>query len=199
MIEQCPSILALLNQLQRVPYLASKNLYLVTEYFLELDFQAVQKFCDVLKDLKNNIEKCQLCWTFKEKNNNCIFCSSLKRDKRVICVIESWRDLIKIEKSEGYRGLYHVLGGLICPLDGISAEDLTIKQLIDRVIQGCDELIFALRQTPEGEATVAYIASKLKNYDVKISCIATGLPVGSSLESMDRLTVSKALIERRPY
>ncbi len=160
--------------------------------------RGTDQFCKVLNDLKNNIEHCPTCCTWKEKTKDCIFCTSPKRDKTIICVVETWRDLVALEKTGGYQGLYHVLGGALCPLDGIGPEDLTIKQLIARV-GDCKELIFAFNQTPEGEATSSYISSKLKGTSVKITCLARGLPVGSSLEAMDRLTIYKALSERRPF
>jgi recombination protein RecR len=199
MIEQNPSLLAFLKQLQRVPYLASKNLYVVAQHFLDLDEQATEQFCRTLTNLKQNLEKCSECWSWKEKARDCSFCTSVKRDKQTICVVETWRDLIALEKTGGYLGLYHVLGGALCPLDGIGPENLTIKQLIERVDRGCTELILAFNQTPEGEATASYIATKLKGRSIRISCLARGLPVGSSLEAMDRLTVYKALSERRPF
>ena len=199
MIEQSPSLLALLKQLQRVPYLASRNLYVVAQHFLDLDEQSIDKFCKVLKDLKECVDKCEHCWTWKEREQLCRFCTSTKRDKDIICVVETWRDLIALEKTAGYFGLYHVLGGALCPLDGIGPDDLTIKQLIVRAQNGCKELIFAFNQTPEGEATAAYISSKFKDKSITITCLARGLPVGSSLEAMDRLTVYKALSERRPF
>lgn len=201
MIEQNPSLLALLKQLQRVPYLASKNLYVVAQYFLDLDMQAAEQFCRTLMTVKANLEKCIECWSWKEKDKGCPFCTAAKRDKQVICVVETWRDLIALEKTGGYQGMYHVLGGALCPLDGIGPENLTIKQLVERISRGCSEVIFAFNQTPEGEATASYIAHKLQKLEspVRISCLARGLPVGSSLEAMDRLTVYKALSERRPF
>ena len=199
MIEQSPSLFALLKQLQRVPYLASRNLYVVAQHFLDLDEQSIEHFCTVLKNLKERVDKCQNCWTWKERQQPCRFCTSKKRDADTICVIETWRDLIALEKTAGYFGMYHVLGGALCPLDGIGPDDLTIKHLTMRVEQGCKELIFAFNQTPEGEATAAYISTKLKDKDITITCLARGLPVGSSLEAMDRLTIYKALSERRPF
>lgn len=199
MIDNSPSLIAFLKQLQRVPYLASKNLYVVAQYFLDMDEAGIEKFCTVLKDLKEKIEQCTLCWTWKEKGQDCRFCSSTKRDAHVICVVENWRDLIALEKTGGYFGLYHVLGGTLSPLEGVGPDDLTIKQLVARVNAGCKELIFAFNQTPEGEATAAFISHKLKGKDIMITRLARGLPVGSSLEAMDRLTVYKALSERRPY
>lgn len=199
MIENNQVLLLFLKQLQKIPYLASKNLYLVAQYFLDLKDQDVEQFCNILKSLKQNTEKCTICFVWKEVNKDCSYCVSHKRNKDIICVVETWRDLIAIEKTGAYQGQYHVLGGAICPLDGISPQDLTINQLINRINHDCKEVILALNQTPEGEATASYIASKIKNDTIKVSCVARGLPVGSVLESMDRLTVSKALSERRPF
>jgi len=199
MIENTPSLTALLRQLQKVPYLASKNLYLVAQYFLELDKDSFDQLCGSLVNAKKNILKCQTCWSWKERDGKCVICESTKRDKRSICVVETWRDLIALEKVGCYQGVYHVLGGSICPLDGLGPDDLTLKQLFDRAKIGCDEVILALNQTPEGEATASYIASKLRNIPVKITCLARGLPVGSSLDSIDRITISKALLERRSF
>ena len=106
---------------------------------------------------------------------------------------------MSIEKTGGYQGVYHVLGGVISPLDGMGPEDLTINHLLQRINEAVKEVILATNQTPEGEATAAFIAHKLKKFPVAISCLARGVPVGSSLEFMDRLTVYKALSERRPF
>lgn len=204
MIDQSPTLTMLLKQLQRIPYLASKNIFKVAEYFLKLDDEALHNFCVSLKNSKAHIQQCSICFTWKEKDRQCAYCSSTRRDQTTICVVESWHDFIAIERTSGYQGVYHVLGGVICPLEGIGPDELTIKQLIARIenketSKPCAEIIFAFSQTPEGEATAAYIASKLKQFPVKVSCLARGLPVGSSLESMDRLTVFKALSERRPF
>lgn len=199
MIDKITPVANLLKQLQQVPYLASKNLYRVAHYFLELDADKIEQFCLVLQDLKSKLDKCSICWCWKEKEQGCAFCSSSKRNQAIICVVETWQDLIAIEKSGGYTGVYHVLGGAICPLEGIGPENLTIEQLRSRVNPSCTEIILALNQTPEGEATAAYIAEKIRDTKVLISCLARGVPVGASLESMDRLTVYKALSERRPF
>lgn len=118
----------------------------------------------------------------------------------MVCVVETWQELLAIEQTKGYNGVYHVLGGVIYPLNGVGPEDLSIEPLIARIKrQQITEIILALSQTPEGEATASYIASKLKGISVTISCLARGLPVGSSLGMMDRVTVFKALSERRPF
>ncbi|MCK5632425.1 recombination protein RecR [bacterium] len=199
-MEKIPSLDNLLKTLQQVPYLASKNLYRVASHFLHMEPRAVEQFCKVLLAAKMNIEKCSVCCAWKEKTGMCMFCSAAQKDQTIVCVVESWQELLAIERTGGYSGVYHVLGGAICPLDGIGPEDLTIDVLVDRVAKhGVKELIFATNQTPEGEATAAFIARKLENSSVKISCLARGVPVGSSLEFMDRLTVYKALSERRPF
>ncbi|HLJ31193.1 MAG TPA: recombination mediator RecR [Candidatus Babeliales bacterium] len=200
MIEELPTLAHLLKVLQQVPYLASKNLYRVAAHFLEMQPQQIAQFCAALEVAQDRLKKCEICFFWQEAAAECIFCSSSKRDQSVVCVVETWQEILAIEKTKGYFGVYHVLGGSISPLEGISADDLTINALVDRVEKGIiKELILATNQTPEGEATASYIARKLKEKNITISCLARGLPVGSSLEGMDRLTVFKALSERRPF
>jgi len=200
MLEELPTLAHLLKVLQQVPYLASKNLYRVAAHFLEMDAQQIAQFCAILESAKNKLKKCTICFYWQEVSAECVFCKSSRRDGSTICVVETWQEILAIEKTKGYIGLYHVLGGSISPLDGIGPEDLTIDSLIARVARGnVKEIILATNQTPEGEATATYIARKLKGMNVAISCLARGLPVGSSLEGMDRLTVFKALSERRPF
>jgi recombination protein RecR len=174
-------------------------MYRVAAHFLTMDTSKIDQFCKSLVEAKNNITHCTICFTWVEKNRPCFLCTSTRRNKNVICVVETWQELITIERTGGYQGLYHVLGGAISPLDGIGPEDLTIDALVSRVNDEVTELILATNQTPEGEATAVYIANKLKDKSVEISCLARGIPVGSSLEFMDRLTVYKALSERRPF
>jgi len=199
MIHQLPTLQGAVKQLQQVPFLASKNLYRVLSHFLEMDPAKLDAFCAALQAAKKNLIPCSRCFVWKERNNPCLFCDNSRRDKSVICVVESWQELLAIDRTEGYKGLYHVLGGNICPLDGIGPEDLTIDALALRIDDSVQEVILAMNQTPEGEATSAYIVQKLSQKNVKISCLAKGVPVGSSLEFIDRLTMFKALAERRPF
>jgi recombination protein RecR len=200
MSEQLPSLEHLLKILQQVPYLASKNLYRVAAHFLEMKPQNIAQFCATLQAAQSRLKKCDICFYWQEVSACCVFCSSSKRDQSIVCVVETWQEILAIEKTRGYLGVYHVLGGSISPLEGIGPDDLTIGALIDRVSSGViKEVILATNQTPEGEATATYIARKLKEKEIVISCLARGLPVGSSLEVMDRLTVFKALSERRPF
>lgn len=200
MIDNFTALLKLIKNLQQVPYLASKNLYRVAHYFLEMDPEKAKDFCKSLMDVKELLEKCAICCVWKEKAKDCVFCSCKKRNRSLICVIENWQDMVSIEKTGGYQGLYHVLGGLLSPLEGIGPEDLSLKQLISRLNNGeSKEVILAFNQTPEGEATSSYIANKLSKIEVKVSCLARGLPMGSYLEAMDRMTIYKAISERRPF
>lgn len=203
MNDQLPTLTKLLKQLQQVPYLASKNLYRVAHHFLQMDSARLEQFCTALQQAQAGLKKCAICCAWQEKDASCSFCSSPRRDQGLICVVETWHDLYAIEKTGGFTGVYHVLGGAISPLDGISPEDLSVPQLVTRLASGCTELIFALNQTPEGEATSAYIARKINHaYNTrtfKITCLSRGVPVGSSLESVDRVTVFKALAERRLF
>jgi len=200
MLEKLSTLAQLLKTLQQVPYLASKNLYRVADHFLKMNTQQVQQFCAVLLDAKNKLIQCPDCSCWCQKGQLCIFCSESKRDKKTICVVETWQDILAIERTKAYTGVYHVLGGVICPLDGIGPEDLTIEQLIKRTEKyAVKEIILATNQTPEGEATAFFIARKFKEKPVMISCLARGLPVGSSLGAMDRVTIYKALSERRPF
>lgn len=200
-MEKLSALSQFLRHLQQVPYLASKNLYRVAEHFLELDSDKVDLFCKALLNLQDKLEKCAHCFVWKEKQAGCVYCDASSREKSIICVVETWHDLLAMERAGGYKGLYHVLGGAICPLDGIGPDDLTIKHLLERIDKNSEirEIILAMNQNPEGEATSAYIATKLKTKNVAVTCLARGIPIGSTLEFMDKLTLFKALSERRPF
>lgn len=200
MMQQPPTLAQLLKTLQQVPYLATKNIYRLATHFLQMEPAKLEHFCAILLRAKEMVVPCKICFVWKEAEDPCSFCDSPKRDRSVVCVVETWQELLAVEKTGGYFGVYHILGGVICPLEGIGPEQLTIQQLVDRVqTQGVKEIIMATNQTPEGEATASFIAHKLKDVNLSISCLARGIPVGSSLEFMDRVTVYKALSERRPF
>ncbi|MCL5436968.1 MAG: recombination mediator RecR [Candidatus Dependentiae bacterium] len=196
----------LLRQLQRVPYLASKNLYRVAQHFLSLTPEQLDLFCRALKEAQVNLVRCDRCCAWRERTSGCLFCDAPGRDHGIICVVETWYDLTAIERSGAYNGEYHVLGGALSPLDGIGPEDLSVQQLVAR-LDGAGtqdagkrrEIILAMNQTPEGEATAAFVARALRGMEVAITCLARGMPVGSTLEFMDRLTLNKALSERRNF
>lgn len=200
MFKELPTVARLLQHLQRIPYLASKNVYHVVEYFLRLRPDQIEQLSLLLAEVKKKVGQCVVCFAWHEYAQGCMFCTSATRDKSVVCVVETWQELLSIERTNGYMGVYHVLGGVISPLDGVGPEQLTINQLVLRVESlPIVEVVLAMNQTPEGEATAAFIATKLTSKGVKLSCLARGLPVGSSLDAMDRITVYKALAERRAF
>ena len=198
MFAQLPVLQKLIRQLQRVPYLASKNVYKVAAYFLTSDDKVIEQLCQTILEAKRVIQCCSICHNWTENTGLCSICSSEKRDKSVICVVETWLDLFAVEKAGGYNGVYHVLGGVLCPLDGIGPDNLNFETLLHRVNENTKEVIFATNPTPEGEATASLISSKIK-VPIHISKLASGVPTGSSLEYMDRVTIYKALLGRRPF
>lgn len=200
MLNELPTFMQLIKQLQQVPYLASKNIYRVATYFLAMDDTKAKLFCRAILEAQERIKQCDICFCWQEVDKQCMFCLSVKKDQSVVCVVETWHELMSIEKAGGYHGVFHVLGGAICPLDGIGPQQLHIAPLVERVKKGIiKEVILATNQTPEGQATAAYIAKQIQGLSVAITCLARGVPVGASLEFMDRVTVYKALSERRPF
>lgn len=198
-----PTLTNLLRQLQRVPYVASKNIQRVAQHFLTMEPEQLAAFCTILQDARRNLVPCKQCCAWQERTGQCIFCTSPKRTQSVICVVETWHDLCAIERSGGYAGLYHVLGGALCPLDGIGVDDLTVEVLLARLAarvgQERTEVVLAMNQTPEGEATASYVARALRNQNVVVTRLAQGVPAGSALEFTDRLTLCKAMAERKAF
>lgn len=199
MIDNLPTIARFLRQLQQVPYLASKNVYRVMHHFLEMNAEQRKQFFNALHDAHENVVKCQRCWTWQERTSGCPFCDDPKRDHALLCVVETWQDIYAVERSGAFKGEYHVLGGALNPLEGVGVEHLKIKELIERVTDQYREVILALNQTPEGEATAALIARSLRPKGVPITSLARGVPVGASLEFTDRLTLHKALSDRKVF
>lgn len=198
MIEQLPTVVPFLKQLQQIPYLASKNLYRVAAHFLEMPEDKAAQFCAALLAVKRAVTVCAECGMWQEQK--CIICTNPARDRSMVCVVETWADLAMIERTHGYQGIYHVLGGALSPLDGIGPDDLRINMLERRVRElPIREIIIATNQTPEGEATAALVRSVVQDIPEKIiTTLARGVPAGASLEYMDRVTLYKALTERRP-
>jgi recombination protein RecR len=199
-MEQLPSLQNLLKFLQQVPYLASKNLYRVAHHFLEMNPERRAQFIAAFQHACEQTQKCDTCCSWREKDRACYWCTNARRNQRIICVIETWHDLCAIERAGGYQGTFHVLGGVLSPLDGVGPEDLAIDALVKRVTQGTvEEVILAMNPTLEGESTALFIARKLKDCGVRITCLSRGLPTGWLLESMDKLTVGKAVADRRVF
>ena len=201
MFNDLPVLQKLIRQLQKIPYLASKNLYRVAFYLIKSRKEDIELLCSTILHAKDYIKICPICFNLTEDSDICTICSSKNRDKSSICVIETWHDLLAIERAGGFQGVYHILGGVLCPLEGVGPENLNIQPLIKRIDKNCKEIILATNSTPEGEATASFISAKLEdlNLDLKISRLASGMPIGSTLEYMDRVTIYKALSGRRPF
>ena len=149
--------------------------------------------------MRRNIRYCKTCHNISEKET-CEICADRSRDATIICVVENVKDLLTIESTREHKGLYHVLGGLISPLDGVSPSDLEIQSLIDRVgAGGVKEVILALSPTMEGDTTNFYISRKLAPFDVEISMLARGVSLGNDLEYTDELTLGRSIVNRVPY
>jgi recombination protein RecR len=166
-------------------------------YLLRMPKEEVEKFAKCMIETKESIKACEICFNLSS-NSPCEICSSTTRDRSTICVVAETKDLIAIENTNEYKGLYHVLQGLISPMDGIGADDIRIKELLTRLTdESVSEVILALSPSVEGEATSLYLSKLIKPFGIKISRIAFGLPVGSDLEYADEITIARALEGRR--
>ena len=128
-----PSLQKLIRQLQHIPYLASKNIYRVAAHILSSDQDKIEQLCSVMLEAKAKINRCEICFNWTESRKLCDICASGQRDGQIVCVVETWHDLLAIEKSEDYNGVYHILGGSLCPLEGIGPDDLTVVPLVARI------------------------------------------------------------------
>tara|TARA_B100001741_G_C16428335_1_gene539692 strand:- start:451 stop:960 length:510 start_codon:yes stop_codon:yes gene_type:complete len=166
---------------------------------LKKDKLVIEKFGNAFIKLINNIQYCKICYSITE-SDICEICSNEKRDKTIICVVEDIRVMMAIENTMQYKGIYHILGGLISPIDGINPNDIRIEELIDRIEkQNVEEIIFALSTTMEGDTTNYYLFRKLKKHNIKISSIARGIAIGDELEYTDEITLGAAISSRTPY
>lgn len=185
-----------IEELSKLPAIGNKSAQRIALYLLKKDKVSVENFVNAILDLKDKIKFCSNCFNISVEDT-CNICSSPKRDNSIICVVEEASDIIAIEKTNEYSGLYHVLGGVLNPLSGISPESLKIKELINRVKgEGIKEIILALNPNSEGDATSLYLTKILKEYHIKISRIARGLPIGGNLDFSDSATIGRAFIGR---
>ncbi len=183
----------LIEQFERMPGIGRKTAQRLAFYVLGLPENEAKALSDAICDACQNIHKCSLCCNLTE-NEKCNICESDNRDRNIICVVEDAQDLMAIEKTREFKGLYHVLGGAISPMDGVGPEQLNIKELISRLSgEKIEEIILATNSDVEGETTAIYIAKLLKPFEVKVSRLAYGLPVGSDLQYADEMTLSRAI------
>lgn len=191
------SIATLIEHFQKFPSVGPKSAQRMAFYLLRMPETEVQKFAHAIIDAKANTRTCEVCFNLSS-TSPCEICQSTKRDRSTICVVAETKDLIAIEKTNEYKGLYHVLQGLISPMDGIGADDIRIKELLTRLTsEEVQEVILALSPSVEGEATSLYLTKLMKPFGIKISRIAFGLPVGADLEYADEITITKAIEGRR--
>ena len=187
------------EQLSRLPGIGKRSALRLVLHMLKQEKNSVEKFGNSFIQLINNINYCSICYTISD-SDVCEICASEKRDKSIICVVEDIRVMMAIENTMQFKGVYHVLGGLISPMDGVGPNDLRIEQLISKVENGkVNEVIFALSTTMEGDTTNYYLFRRLKDSGVKISSIARGIAIGDELEYTDEITLATALSSRMPY
>ena len=181
----------LIEQFRRMPGIGQKSAQRMAFYILNLPVEDAKTFAKAIIDAKENIHQCEVCCNLTE-NRLCPICSNEARDKSTVCVVEDPRDVIAIERTHEYSGVYHVLHGVISPMGGIGPDELTIKQLLAR-LNGVKEVIMATNPTVEGEATAMYISRLLQPMGIKTTRLAYGVPVGSDLEYADEVTLSRAI------
>jgi recombination protein RecR len=180
------------DEFAKLPSIGRKTAHRIAMYLAKCPAEEVKTLSEALLKLKDSIKLCSVCCNITE-TDPCRICSSEKRNKGTICVVEEPGDVFAIEKTNEFRGQYHILYGIISPLDGIGPEDIKIKELLMRLRGNIDEIILALNPSVEGEYTITYLTKLIKPLNIKISRIARGIPVGTELEYADEVTIAKAL------
>ena len=192
-----PPLARLIDAFEKLPGIGHKTAQRLAFHVLNASKEEAQNFAEALVGAKEKIHYCSVCQNLTDAEI-CEICSSTKRDRTVICVVESVRDLLAMERTHEYRGMYHVLHGALSPLDGIGPDDLKIKELLYRLSkEPVEELIMATNSNVEGEATAMYLCKLVQPFNIKVTKIAHGIPVGGDLEYADEMTLAMALEGRR--
>jgi len=187
----------LIEQLQKLPGIGAKGAQRLAFHVLKNPREDAERLCNAIRDVKEQVTYCSTCNNITAADP-CAYCAGSSRDARIICVVEEPQNVMVVEKTREFRGMYHVLMGVLSPLHGVGPDDLKIKGLLNRVgAGGVDEVILATSPTVEGEATALYLARLLKPLGVRVSRIAMGVPVGSDLEYADEVTMTRAMEGRR--
>ena len=190
-------LVRLVEQLQKLPGIGAKSAQRLAFHVLKTPREDSERLIEAIRDVKDRVTYCSVCNNITDADP-CAYCTSSSRDQRLICVVEEPQNVSVIEKTREFRGVYHVLMGVLSPLQGVGPDDLKIKGLLTRVGAGAvDEVILATNPTVEGEATALYLARLLKPLGVRVTRIAMGIPVGSDLEYADEVTMSRAMEGRR--
>lgn len=195
-MEYIAPLAKLIDSFASLPGIGKKSAARLAFYVLNMNDNDAFEIAESIVQAKKNIKYCPICKNLTDVQP-CAICSSARRDKSIICVVESPKDVLAIEKTNEFKGLYHVLHGVISPIDGIGPEDIYIKDLLTRITPDVKEVIVATNLTIEGEATALYISRLLSPMRIKVSRIANGIPVGGDLEYTDEITLSRALEARR--
>lgn len=182
-----------------LPGIGKKSALRLVLHLMEQDIESSEYFAESIVKMRKHIKHCRTCHNLSDEEI-CNICKDPRRDEQVICVVENIRDVMAIEDTSQYRGRYHVLGGVINPIEGISPSDLTIENLVQRVAEeNVKEIIMAISPTIEGDTTIFYISKKLKDTKVNVSTIARGVSFGGELEYADELTLGRSIVARIPY
>ena len=201
MDQQFPSLLLdrAVGEFAKLPGIGRKTALRLVLHLLKQSTEDVEDFADALTTMKHDVKYCSVCHNISD-TDICPICSDHRRDSSQICVVENIRDVMAIENTMQYHGLYHVLGGIISPLDGVGPSDIEIASLVERVAAGgVTEVILALSPTLEGDTTNFFISKKLRQYHVNITVIARGISVGNELEYADEVTLGRSILKRTPY
>lgn len=195
MFKTSESISRLIDELAKMPGIGIKSAQRLAFYILKVPQETALSLAKAIREVKEKVRHCSICFNLTEEDP-CAICRNERRDPSTICVVEEANDVLALEKIGEYRGLYHVLGGALSPLDGVGPDDLHIKQLLDRLSQGIKEIILATNPNVEGEATALYLMKLIKPLRIKVTRVARGLPVGGDLEYADQATLTRALEDR---
>ena len=187
------------NEVSKLPGIGKKTALRLVLHLLKEENTATLKLSEALTNARQNIVYCEKCHTISDEKL-CAICSSHRRDATQVCVVEDIRDVIAIENTSQFYGVYHVLGGIISPMERVGPSDLKIDSLINRIASGeIKELIFALSPTMEGDTTAFYITKKIKDFNVRVTTIARGIPLGGELEYADEITLGRSIVTRIAY
>ena len=192
-----PSIEKLIESFEKLPSIGHKTATRLAFHMLDLGEQEVQEFIFSIQNARKNLKYCSKCFNISD-TDPCLICANPKRYENIICVVEDVKDIIAMERTHEYKGVYHVLHGSISPMNGIGPEDIKIKELLNRISESkVKEVILATNPRVEGEATAIYLSKLIKPFGIKVTRIAHGIPVGGDLEYTDEITLMKALEGRR--
>lgn len=187
------------NHFAKLPGIGRKTALRLVLHILKQPEEEIQMFGESLINVRKETTYCKSCHNISD-NDTCNICADRSRDHSIICVVQDIRDVMAIENTMQYRGVYHVLGGVISPLNGVNPHDLNIDSLVDKVLIGnIREIVFALSATMEGDTTNFYIYKKLKDFDIHVSSIARGVAIGNEIEYTDEVTLGRSIINRTPY